>query len=298
MARQLAADAPACFGAAARDPQAKHCPNPKLEDVIVPTAAAAAKDYPKYSACYAQMYRVPLVPCHFGHRRPGVPHIAVIGDSHARVLMTVVEKMVDAGQLTADLIVQGGCPWSTTQPNLDTVEGRNCAAFQAQLQPLLARTAKNYDFILTTARLTTMPGTRDQRVTGLSEAWSQVTRLGVPVVVLRSNPEGTKPSVNPNFCLADVPVAEANARCSLDRREFLDRYYDVLSAAARRTPGTKVIDLTDFYCDASKCPVVIGGVDVYADNNHLTVTFARTLAPYLYRDLVAAGVVAPSRKSF
>ena len=59
-----------------------------------------------------------------------------------------------------------------------------------------------------------------------------------------------------------------------------------------------MIDLTDFYCDASKCPVVIGGVDVYADNNHLTVTFARTLAPYLYRDLVAAGVVAPSRKSF
>ena len=78
--------------------------------------------------------------------------------------------------------------------------------------PLLARTAKNYDFILTTARLTTMPGTRDQRVTGLSEAWSQVTRLGVPVVVLRSNPEGTKPSVNPNFCLADVPVAEARPR--------------------------------------------------------------------------------------
>jgi hypothetical protein len=34
-------------------------------------------------------------------------------------------------------------------------------------------------------------------------------------------------------------------------------------------------------------------VNVYRDTNHLTVTYARTLAPYLYRDMVAAGVIRP-----
>ena len=31
--------------------------------------------------------------------------------------------------------------------------------------------------------------------------------------------------------------------------------------------------------------MVIGGVNVYFDNNHLTVTYAKMLAPYLYREL-------------
>jgi hypothetical protein len=37
--------------------------------------------------------------------------------------------------------------------------------------------------------------------------------------------------------------------------------------------------------------VVIGGVNVYRDNNHLTVTYAQTLAPYLYRAIAATGVL-------
>ncbi len=36
---------------------------------------------------------------------------------------------------------------------------------------------------------------------------------------------------------------------------------------------------------------MVGGVNVYVDNNHMTVTYARTLAPYLYRAMVATGVL-------
>ncbi|MCW2760208.1 MAG: oatA 3 [Marmoricola sp.] len=283
-ARDLVAESPPCFGAAARDPKAKGCPNPELENVMVPTPAAAQNDYPQYSECYHQMYRAPLVPCHFGKRKAGVPHVAVIGDSHARVLMTMVEEMVDAGQLTADLMVIGDCPWSTTPPNMGNEIGQSCARFRDQLAPLLERTADQYDFILTTARVNTMRGNEEERVAGLVEAWAPVASRGTPVVVLRDNPEGSGPR-NPNLCLADVAVHEANSRCALDRGEFLDDYFDALSVAARRTPGAKLIDLTSFFCDERECPVVIGGVNVYADNNHLSVTYAKTLAPYLHREL-------------
>jgi hypothetical protein len=174
---------------------------------------------------------------------------------------------------------------------METSTGRRCATFRAKLLPLLDRTATDYDLMLTTARLTTMRGSRAQRVAGFTEAWGRVTRQGVPVAVLRDNPQDIDPELNPNFCLAEVSVDEANEQCALDRSEKLARWFDALSVAAGRTPGADVVDLTRWYCDAEKCPVVIGGVNVYVDNNHVSVTYARTLAPYLYRTLVERGLL-------
>jgi peptidoglycan/LPS O-acetylase OafA/YrhL len=293
-ARQLTQDPPPCFGAAARDPRAKNCPNRDLDGVLVPAPAAVEKDFPQYQRCTAPALADPLEPCAFGKRGRDLPHVAVIGDSHARIMMTMVEPLVEQGRLTADLYVSGGCPWSTLEPNQEIPEGRICASFRKRLATLLDRNAKDYDLVLTTARLTTMRGSREERVSGLAEAWSQVARQGVPVAVLRDNPQDRQdklPEHDPNFCLAQVPVEQANNECALDRSERLTRWYDVLSAAARRTPGAKVVDLTRFYCDEEKCPVVIGGVNVYFDNNHLTVTYAKTLAPFLYRALTAQGLL-------
>ena len=82
------------------------------------------------------------------------------------------------------------------------------------------------------------------------------------------------------------------------RAANLDPWYDALHEAQRRTLGTTWIDLTDRLCAGEKCPVLIGGVNVYADGNHLSVTYARTLAPYLDRALVAGGLLpARSQKS-
>ncbi len=291
-ARSVAADAPPCFGAASLDPRATGCPNPDLAATIVPTPASAAKDWPQLARCNAPMAADPLVPCRFGADRGTLPHIAVVGDSHARVLMSTVQRMVDTGQVTADMLVLGGCPWTTTPPDPADSTGRRCADFRRRLDPLLRRTAKDYDAVLTTARISTLSGDRAQQVAGFSQAWSRVTRLGVPVVVVRDNPGGTTPEENPNLCLSEVAATETD-RCALDRTAVLDKRYDVLTAAARRTPGATAVDLTDFYCGVRTCPVVIGGVDVYVDSNHVSVTYARTLAPYLFKRLVDDGVVRP-----
>ncbi len=304
-AQRLVAESPPCFGAESRDPKAKGCPNPDLADVLVPAPATVARDYPQYQRCEAPAQADPLEPCVFdtpggqptggSTDRPGgrVPHVAVVGDSHARIMMTMLEPLVEEGKLTVDLFVSGGCPWSTQAPNLKNAAGRTCATFRSRLEPLLDRTATDYDAVLTTARLTTMRGTEEQRVAGLSRAWTRVAQQGVPVMVLRDNPQDPydqDPEHDPNVCLSQTPLAEANQKCSIDRAARLDRWFDALSAAATRTPGARMIDLTSFYCDETTCPVVVGGVNVYFDNNHLTVTYAKTLAPYLYRELTALGL--------
>ena len=62
---------------------------------------------------------------------------------------------------------------------------------------------------------------------------------------------------------------------------------DPVVEASKLVPGVQLIDLTDFYCTADRCPSVIGNVIVYRDseNTHITGTFASTLAPALEEQL-------------
>jgi hypothetical protein len=207
----------------------------------------------------------------------------------------MVEPLVDAGRLTADLFGYNRCPWTTQAPDTSSAVGQACAGIRPELTEYLDQHAKDYDAVLTTARITTMPGTQEEQVAGLSQAWARVARQGVPVVVVKDNPQNEgdmDPEANPNFCLATVPVEQANARCAFDRASRLDRWPDVLTEAARRTPRARVVDLSRFYCDEVMCPVVIGGVNVYLDNDHLTKTYAKTLAPYLYAKIRKLGLLA------
>ena len=48
-------------------------------------------------------------------------------------------------------------------------------------------------------------------------------------------------------------------------------------------PRFQVIDLSDFFCGATDCYPVIGGVLVHRDRDHITVLYAQTLGPYLLR---------------
>jgi len=45
--------------------------------------------------------------------------------------------------------------------------------------------------------------------------------------------------------------------------------------------GVDVIDPTDRFCLAARCPAVIGNVLVYRRTGHMTATYAATLAPWL-----------------
>jgi len=204
--------------------------------------------------------------------------------------MAMLADYIDAGKISVDMFVASGCPWSTHRPDVGDA-GRACAAMQPRLFHLLDRTARTYDAIVTTSWVLSLPGTRAERVRGLTEAWGRVTRQGVPVLALRDNPSVDDPQEDPNRCLAGVAPARANEQCALDRSSRLDRWFDPYRVAAERTPGAQEIDLSRFFCDHDRCPVVIGGVNVYADDNHMTVTYAKTLGPYLIGALRKAGVL-------
>lgn len=103
---------------------------------------------------------------------------------------------------------------------------------------------------------------------------AQFTKAGIAVLVVRDTPTM---GVNVPECVAQHSYDLA--ACGSDRTSALPADPLVAAAASDRTGLVSVLDLSDMVCDPQTCLPVVGGVIVYVDNNHLTATFVRTLAP-------------------
>jgi hypothetical protein len=83
---------------------------------------------------------------------------------------------------------------------------------------------------------------------------------------------------------ANVPICVSGhlddaAACSLSRSAAVD--LSGISAEARATTagGGQYADLSDLFCTAQRCPVVVGNTLVYLDVSHLTLQYSRVLTP-------------------
>jgi hypothetical protein len=110
---------------------------------------------------------------------------------------------------------------------------------------------------------------------GFEEIWRMMTDAGIPVLAIRDNP-GFR--FNVPECVEWFGTKDP--QCSLPRSEAIDaRTLEELFGT--RNDKVHFLDLSDYICDAEKCPAVFGNVLIYRDNNHLTATYARTLAPVI-----------------
>ena len=49
----------------------------------------------------------------------------------------------------------------------------------------------------------------------------------------------------------------------------------------RAAGGGQYAELSDLFCTADRCPVIVGNTLVYRDDNHVTTEYAQVLAPLL-----------------
>jgi hypothetical protein len=123
------------------------------------------------------------------------------------------------------------------------------------------------------------------------EAWlrgmgSAVTRLratGARVLVLGPTPW---PRHDVPECLAehleDVPA------CGFSRAAGVSAAGARAERAVVESAGGTYVDVSDWLCAPLVCPVVVGDVLVYRDDNHITTTWTRTVAPLLAQRVAAA----------
>jgi len=288
VAEKLTEDAPDCFGAASHVP-GDPCRNPDLDDMLVPSPEAVEDDYAALPGCFAQPHDTELNDCSFGDRSASLPHVILVGDSHARSFLPTLVRMAELKLITVSAQLKSSCSWSRDEIDHDDPQRvSSCQTWKSSLEDWLLEQAPDTDLILTTGYARTLGGSAEERVTSMQAAWQPLIDAGVPIVAIKDNPRFPR---TPQECLAQLDEIAADA-CGISREEGLSEF-DAFDAAGRRTAGAQSLDLTDYYCDDTYCPAIIGGVNVYRDNSHLSVTYVNSMSPFVYRELVDMGALKP-----
>lgn len=212
--------------------------------------------------------------CEKEQRNPRV--IAVVGDSHAQTLYKGLLPLAEARGYQLAFFLKGGCPLNTVGSDLWHTTPRpaqGCGEWsRSTLRDILDLRPS---LVITSAYVGGGWSDPDAAAQGYLDTWGQITSLA-PLVVVRDYP-GTGGVWGPE-CLAKHP--HDTDACAVPRAEALPR--DVAyETAAHAGPRVSRLDFSDVYCDTERCYPVVGGLPVYWDADHITGTFARSLAPLL-----------------
>jgi len=230
----------------------------------------------RYARCATGAAEDTTKECTFGK---GERTLAVVGDSHVRMLATPLESIARSNGWQMVTYFHNSCPFSSeprTIPN-----GPACVeANRATLERLLDDPPEVVVTSFYSGSKFRDPGTGSTPgVDGFEDVWERLERAGSRVVVVEDAP---RPRKNVVECVASHTTDPA--RCGLSRaRATKDN--GLLAQAVAEANGIELLDLTDRYCGQDRCPAVIGNVMVYRDTNHITDTYARSLEPFLERAL-------------
>lgn len=271
---ELQENPPECFGAAVVLDES--CEGTDFGDTILPAPGFAGIDRPQDEQCFVQLTDARPVSCTFGSDDPDAPRVALIGDSHAYQLLSTFQRIADEEGWQLVTWFKGACPWNTTPLATPGAFGDACTQWREGLTSALADA--DLDAVFTAAIATTpyssagYDSSYDAAVAGYVEAWDEVLDRGIPVITVVDNPVW---ETDPNKCLRTRDASE----CDGLRSDVLVADDPLRDAASQRDSVT-LLDFTDVFCDAETCAPVVGGANVYRDQDHLTVTFADTLAPW------------------
>ena len=69
------------------------------------------------------------------------------------------------------------------------------------------------------------------------------------------------------------------AKCTQPAKTAVDAFGLGGELGAVQQAGGRFVNITPLMCTATVCPPIIGNILVYRDDNHVTTTFAKWLAP-------------------
>ena len=279
--------ASACFGAAARDPL-HPCSNRALRLKVFP-APSAAQDEPN-APCNSFQRDGHVNICTFGVApEQAARTIALIGDSHASVWRAPLALIARDFGWRGLSITRRSCPLSQATRLTPEPTRSHCVRWVKELPGFLRRHPEvSTLFVVALARgKVVVPRGRTQteaRVRGYEQAWARLPATVKHIVVIRDPPRIKRTDVR---CIDDAIAHRepAGPTCAIPRGVALAPDAQIRAARGARSARLQVIDLTHVFCSNRSCFPVIGGALVFKDRHHLSLSFARTLAPQLAREI-------------
>jgi peptidoglycan/LPS O-acetylase OafA/YrhL len=280
----LARAAPPCFGAAAFAPNS-HCAGPAQTPYsqIVPTVDAVPQ---QLGSCLLDKTEF-AVHNDCDHPVSGATQTwALVGDSHAGALAPAIEIIARAQHANLEIFDKAHCPLiEVPDPSRasNLALATTCVKWNRGVDAYL-RSHPNISRLIVTGSAAVhlyLPSHEPNEVavltSGYLAAWKNVPASVHSIVVVKDVARQTE---DPVACIERHPD-DYLAACSSSRSAAL--LDDPLGHAARSSGDKRVtlVDISDYLCTATTCPVVVGSVLVNKDTQHLTNTFAETLAPYI-----------------
>jgi len=267
----------------------------------------AGKNRGPFTSCYHQ----PVAVCTTVHGTG--PRVLLIGDSHAQMLIPTLTAIAKQDHLTLSISVRGGCPWQQDlyAPEISipgrTNRPKDCKALKddlynrviPELNPDIIITMNlGYENPIEPLDFTNAQGQiLDRRSRGYYADIEAATTRSIAAM----NDGGRRKVV----LLEPIPITRFNPLDCLSKATYLEQCRYVASAepdrldlffrqVAKRDRNVSSIDLDHLVCPFLPiCDPIVNGQIVKWDPTHLTVGFARSIAPQLNQYLQQNNIITP-----
>ena len=211
--------------------------------------------------------------------------VALVGDSHAAMWGRAFQQVAAQRRWRLETLTKAACPlMDLPTPNPLRRSATHCDQWRGQIIARLRAEHPRLVVVSVWRRYGVgLPGWQPG-FTSYDPAWiDSLTRLvqqlrgtGAQVLVLGPIPDPH--SVVP-ICLSGH-LDDATA-CSPPRSTAVNESGIAAESAATKAGGGHYADLTELFCTADRCPVIIGNSLVYLDNSHLSFAYSRALGPVI-----------------
>ncbi|WP_078555882.1 acyltransferase family protein [Bacillus alkalicellulosilyticus] len=242
-------------------------------DSFIPRPIEARRDLPKVynDGCHQKQGNPEVIECKYGEGDNYDYTIAVVGGSHSAHWLPTLEVISEQENFRILSYTKSSCRFSN---DYDVEE--DCQKWNENLMDLLINSKP--DLIFTTADVGRFVNPNVPK--GFVDHWERLNEHDLQVLAIRDNPwfEFDVPT-----CVYENGVD--SMECIVEREQVLPSE----SAWSRlENPPLNVhyMDLSDYLCDEKYCGPVVGNVLVYRDKNHITATYAKTIAPMFRKELL------------
>ncbi|WP_431230981.1 acyltransferase family protein [Mycolicibacterium psychrotolerans] len=211
--------------------------------------------------------------------------VALIGDSNAAMWNPAFQQLARQRHWRLETMAKLGCPMLDL-PTLNPVLGRpytECAQWRDQV---LTRLQTQHPQLIVFSVMRRYGAGYGWKVgfTSYEPEWlvsmtrlvQQLRATGAQVLVI--GPIPGPQTATPN-CLS-VHLDDATA-CSTPKSLAANQTGIAAEEDATKAGGGQYADLTTLFCTPDVCPPIVGNTLVYSDKNHITLQYARVLAPVI-----------------
>jgi peptidoglycan/LPS O-acetylase OafA/YrhL len=211
--------------------------------------------------------------------------VALVGDSHAAMWKPAFEQIAAQRHWRLEMLARSSCPLLDLdiRPPVLHRKYTECEQWRGQIFDRLQAEHPRLIVLSMWRRYGVGYGT-GSGFRAYDSAWTdsitrlvqQLRRTGAKVLMLGPTPD---PRTNVPICLSGH-LDDASA-CALPKSTAVNQPGIAAEATATQVGGGQYANLTELFCTADRCPVIVGSTLVYVDWSHLTLEYSRVLAPVI-----------------